>query len=139
MELPVEHCSVTAGRGLKGRQFHQKSTLSSRGPSWGSPIVGVMHGHLHPPHVVPTAAAVPRCAPTSVRVRAGTTDEQKEKSMHRSSKWISIRRMTLGLCAAIALCSAPTRAIALPTLDELMADFGLSKDDVQRVRKGELV
>jgi hypothetical protein len=31
------------------------------------------------------------------------------------------------------------RAFALPTLDELMADFAFSKDDVQRVRNGELV
>jgi hypothetical protein len=31
------------------------------------------------------------------------------------------------------------RAAALPTLDELMADFGFAKDDVQRVRNGELV
>jgi hypothetical protein len=31
------------------------------------------------------------------------------------------------------------RAFALPTLDELMAGFAFSKDDVQRVRNGELV
>jgi hypothetical protein len=42
------------------------------------------------------------------------------------------------LCACPMLCGA-NRALAVPTLDELAADFGLSEDDVQRVRNGELV
>lgn len=49
------------------------------------------------------------------------------------------RAAAIALCAVVALCGAGTRAVALPTLDELMADFDFSKDDVQRVRNGELV
>jgi hypothetical protein len=50
------------------------------------------------------------------------------------------RRMTtIALCAFAALCGVGGRAFAVPTLDELMADFSLSKDDAQRVRNGELV
>ena len=37
----------------------------------------------------------------------------------------------------LSLTGAP--AFAAPTLDEVAADFGLGKDDVQRVRNGELV
>jgi hypothetical protein len=60
--------------------------------------------------------------------------------MHHSSKWTAgTRAAAIALCAAVALCVAGTRAVALPTLDELMADFDFSKDDVQRVRNGELV
>jgi hypothetical protein len=46
---------------------------------------------------------------------------------------------TIALCAFAVLCGAGAPAFAVPTLDELAADFGLSKDDVQRVRTGELV
>jgi len=45
--------------------------------------------------------------------------------------------MALSICAV--LMSQAVVARALPTLDELMADFAFSKDDVQRVRNGELV
>jgi hypothetical protein len=63
----------------------------------------------------------------------------KEENMHRSSKWTSgIRATAIALCT-VALCGAGTRAVAVPTLDELMADFDFSKDDVQRVHNGELV
>jgi len=41
-----------------------------------------------------------------------------------------------GFCLVLATAS---RALALPTLDVLMADFGFSPSDVERVRKGELV
>jgi len=51
----------------------------------------------------------------------------------------AFRRLMLvaafGLC--VAVCANP--ALALPTLDELMTDFGFSKADVQKVRNGELV
>ena len=59
----------------------------------------------------------------------------------------SFRRKRIGRrvrLAAIALSvgavlSNATAARALPTLEALMADFDFSKDDVQRVRNGELV
>jgi hypothetical protein len=60
--------------------------------------------------------------------------------MHHSSRWTCrTRTAAIALCAVVALCGAATRAVALPTLDELMAGFDFSKDDVQRVRHGELV
>jgi hypothetical protein len=43
------------------------------------------------------------------------------------------------LLTVVMLCGTGTRTMAVPTLDELMADFGFSADDVQRVRKGEMV
>jgi hypothetical protein len=43
------------------------------------------------------------------------------------------------IALSVALWGAGGRAFAVPTLDELMADFAFSKDDVQRVRNGELV
>jgi len=57
--------------------------------------------------------------------------------MHRSSKLNG--GATLAVCALVALCGTVTPALAVPTLDELMAGFDFSKDDVQRVRNGELV
>jgi hypothetical protein len=48
-------------------------------------------------------------------------------------------RVAIALYACVALCGVGARAFAVPTLDALAADFGLSKDDVQRVRNGELV
>jgi hypothetical protein len=60
--------------------------------------------------------------------------------MHHSSRWTcGTRAAAIALCAAVALCGMGTRAVALPTLDELMAGFDFSKDDVQKVRNGELV
>jgi hypothetical protein len=60
--------------------------------------------------------------------------------MHHSSSWTwGNRAAATALCAVIALCGVATRAVALPTLDELMAGFDFSKDDIQRVRNGELV
>ena len=47
------------------------------------------------------------------------------------------RFAVIAMCAGLVLRGA--RALAVPTLDELMADFAFSKDDVQRVRSGELV
>jgi len=49
------------------------------------------------------------------------------------------RFAAIALSALVALSVAGAPAVALPTLDELMADFAFSKDDVQRVRNGELV
>jgi len=43
------------------------------------------------------------------------------------------------LMTVATLCCACPPTMAVPTLDELMADFAFSADDVQRVRKGELV
>lgn len=60
--------------------------------------------------------------------------------MHHSSKWTSTARTAaIALCTVTALCGAATHAAALPTLDQLMADFDFSTDDVRRVRAGELV
>jgi len=39
----------------------------------------------------------------------------------------------------VALCGMDARAFALPTLDQLMADFAFSEEDVERVNNGELV
>jgi hypothetical protein len=50
----------------------------------------------------------------------------------------SIRLAVCALCASLILCAA-SRAMAAPPLETLMTDFGFSKDDVQRVRNGELV
>ena len=58
---------------------------------------------------------------------------------HTSRRTCGTRAAAIALCAAVALCGAGTRALALPTVDELMADFDFSKYDVQRVRNGELV
>jgi hypothetical protein len=49
------------------------------------------------------------------------------------------RMAAIAVCVGAALCGVGGRAFALPSLDELMADFNFSKDDVQRVRNGELV
>ncbi len=59
--------------------------------------------------------------------------------MNHSSRWSSARAAAMALCAVVALCSAATRALAVPTLEEVMAGFDFSKDDVQKVRDGELV
>ncbi len=60
--------------------------------------------------------------------------------MQHSSRWeCGARVAATTLYAFVALCGVGARAFALPTLDELMADFAFSKDDVQRVRNGELV
>jgi hypothetical protein len=64
----------------------------------------------------------------------------KEETMkHFSGLTRTARIAAIALCAGAALCSVGGRAFALPSLDELMADFNFSKDDVQRVRSGELV
>ena len=60
----------------------------------------------------------------------------------RSTRKLAVgpRRFVIAvLCAFVALCGAGARAFAAPTLDELATEFGLSADDVQRVRSGELV
>lgn len=49
------------------------------------------------------------------------------------------RVAAIALYAGAVLCGMGVRVFALPTLDELMADFAFSTDDVQRVRNGELV
>ena len=60
--------------------------------------------------------------------------------MQHSSTWkCGIRVAAIALSAGVALCGAGAPALAAPTLDEIAADFGLSKEDVQRVRAGELV
>lgn len=60
--------------------------------------------------------------------------------MHHSSKWSSQAKVAgTALCAVVALCGMRARAAAVPTLDELMAGFDFSKDDVEKVRHGELV
>jgi hypothetical protein len=58
---------------------------------------------------------------------------------HSSRRTCRTRAAAIALCTVVALCGAATRAVAVPTLDELMAGFNFSKDDVQRVRNGELV
>lgn len=52
---------------------------------------------------------------------------------------ISIRLAVTGLATCVALWGDAAVAGSLPTLDDLMADFAFSKEDVQRVRNGELV
>lgn len=53
---------------------------------------------------------------------------------------VSWGRLTASaFCASVVLGGAGTHATAAPTVDEVMADFAFSKDDVQRVRNGELV
>jgi len=63
--------------------------------------------------------------------------------MQHSLTWkITTRRgrfAAITICTVVALCGAGAPAVAVPTLDELMADFAFSKEDVQRVRNGELV
>jgi hypothetical protein len=60
--------------------------------------------------------------------------------MHRSPKRMSPTQVAaIALGAVVALCSVYGRAVALPTVDELMAGFEFSKGDVQKVRNGELV
>jgi hypothetical protein len=49
------------------------------------------------------------------------------------------RVAAMALYALVGLCSRELPALAVPTLEELMADFAFSADDVQRVRNGELV
>src|SRR5512143_4152420 len=64
----------------------------------------------------------------------------KEETMqHFSGLKRTARIAAIALCAGAALCGVGARAFALPTVDELMAEFAFSKDDVQRVRNGELV
>ncbi len=60
----------------------------------------------------------------------------------RSTRKAAARRARVvisALSVGLMLCAANTPARAVPTVDELMADFDFSKDDVQRVRNGELV
>jgi hypothetical protein len=72
--------------------------------------------------------------------RAQPRVTHKEESMQRfSGLKCAARVAVIALSACVALCGAGARAFALPTLDELMADFAFSRDDVQRVRNGELV
>lgn len=60
--------------------------------------------------------------------------------MQNSLRWKIVTDVAVSaLVAGIVLCSAAQRVQAVPTLDELMADFAFSADDVQRVRNGELV
>jgi hypothetical protein len=60
--------------------------------------------------------------------------------MSHLSRWkVGARIAATTLFAFVALCGVGARAFAAPTLDELMADFAFSKEDVQRVRNGELV
>ena len=49
------------------------------------------------------------------------------------------RVAAVALCACIALHAASVSASSVPTLDELMAEFAFGKDDVTRVRNGELL
>jgi len=49
------------------------------------------------------------------------------------------RVAAITLCALVAVCAARTSVLAAPTLDQLAADFGIAKDDIQRVRSGEMV
>ena len=58
---------------------------------------------------------------------------------HSSNRTRGLQAAALMLCTVVGLCGVGTRALALPTLDQLMADFDFSKDDVERVRNGELV
>ncbi len=58
---------------------------------------------------------------------------------HASRRKYGLRAVAIAVCTVVGLCGVRTRALALPTLDQLMADFDFSKDDVERVRKGELV
>ncbi len=57
---------------------------------------------------------------------------------HFSGLQCAARVTAIALSAYVTLCGAAP-AFAVPTLDEVAAEFGLSKDDVQRVRAGELV
>lgn len=60
--------------------------------------------------------------------------------MQNPSRSKSVGRVVaMALSACLALLGTAARAIALPTLDELMADFSFDKGDVQKVRNGELV
>lgn len=63
--------------------------------------------------------------------------------MPHLSSWrnevIRVRVAVSALATCVALCGGAARATALPTLDDLMADFAFSTGDVERVRKGELV
>ena len=60
--------------------------------------------------------------------------------MQPSLRWkIATRVAVRALVACVVLCGAGKRVQAVPTLEEVMADFSFSPDDVQRVRKGELV
>src|SRR5262249_12308286 len=61
----------------------------------------------------------------------------KEESMQQLLK--RTRAMALIAFGAIGLCGTATRARALPTLAQLMADFEFSQDDIQQVRNGQLV
>jgi hypothetical protein len=56
-----------------------------------------------------------------------------------TSKTTSRRRRSIAIALGVGIALCASSASALPTLDQLMADFNFSKDDVQRVRKGELV
>jgi hypothetical protein len=55
----------------------------------------------------------------------------------QNSRWV--RSVALIFCALIAFNGMAPAALAAPTLDRLMADFGFHKDDVQRVHDGEMV
>jgi hypothetical protein len=67
-------------------------------------------------------------------------NEGKEMILPSASKRAARGRRlaATALGIGIALC-ANSPSSALPTLDQLMADFAFSPDDVQRVRNGELV
>jgi hypothetical protein len=58
-------------------------------------------------------------------------------SASQNSRWV--RSVAMIFCAFVAFSGIPAPGLAAPTLDELMADFGFGKDDVQRVRDGEMV
>jgi len=68
------------------------------------------------------------------------TGKNKEETMlHFLRPKYATRAAAVLLCTFVALCGMDARAFALPTLDELMAGFDFSPEDVQRVRNGELV
>jgi hypothetical protein len=50
-----------------------------------------------------------------------------------------VRRFAVALCTFFVFGGMAAPAIAQPTLEQLMADFGFSKDDLQRVYNGEMV
>lgn len=54
-----------------------------------------------------------------------------------AASWIRLAMITL--CSLIALSATRRPAIAAPGLDELLGDLGFSRDDLQRIRNGELV
>src|SRR5262249_30721085 len=63
-------------------------------------------------------------------------EENMPRSTTRTTQWLRLAAATV--CAGMigGLAAAPAEAV--PTVDALMADFGYSRDDVQKVRRGEL-